>query len=604
MPLESSMGDFLLDTRVPQLRRMTQAGAFLRFLPDMHVYVFDYPELGLVLTSADDPQLWGPYLAGDRSLLVALNGRISLDEKQWNAASKLPGSGGLACKYIASQYALGGISAVENLSGNFVAVIFDRSARKLFVVTDRWGFFPAFKSIADAAQTVLASHPDALADALGQSSDWDTTSFAEFILAGKLSAPFTYYDRIRALPAGSTTEFAWAGEVADVGTRNYFKPSFRPEPAEHLHDLACAFADAFRKGVQNRTLPLLGRSAVALSGGLDSRTILCAAGQQPSLVSFCSFDQENLESHLARMVARELGVEFLALKRPFDYYADHAELGSRISGGMGCIASNHFLGFRGQLKQLGVSNLLTGCYCDYVFKGLALNTACNPWTTRETLAPLRHEYYAPHFDAPTSLAKTVGARLDQLYPLENGNGDRLLRLEQARIFPLSYEADNAERMIPQRVMGWYLPIAENDLMDIYLRMPLSMKLNRALFVPMVKQVCGERLSRIPDANTGAEVGAPWLKEAVHCHLRTMKKAVAKIRRTMATVESWPNWSYYVRNSPRIRELWERPNPIAADIFHQVLGPRYSRRISHYGGRELYLFLQLFTLKLWLDQRCS
>jgi asparagine synthase (glutamine-hydrolysing) len=601
------MGDFLLDLRASEERAPGKAAEFLKFYPDMRVDRLEYPEFTLLVSSADNAQTWGPYSAPDGSLFAALCGRIALDQIQWDEAAKMEGPGGLASKFICKSYVQGGVAAIEGLSGNFVILLFDRLALKLFVVTDRWGLFPAFKLHAGAARLVYASHPDALADAVGESRNWDLTSFAEFILTGKLSAPFTYYRNIKALPVASTTtlSFTRSREVAEQ-TRQYFQFEFRPHPERKLDELAEQFAAAFRKAVAKRTLPVLGRSAVALSGGLDSRTVLCSAPNRQALTTFTCYDVENREFRIAQSIAREAGVEFVPLKRGFDYYGDQAASGVRISAGMGCIASNHFLGFRDKLRELGADNLLTGCYCDYLFKGLALNKRVNKWTTTESLDSFDFSYYFGHFNSNTNLGAAVRRRLEDIFPSELHRYDSesaVLAVERRRMFPLCYEEDNAERTIPQRTMGWYVPIAENDLMEIILNMSCSMKLNRRLFARMVEKVCGGTLSHIPDANTGAPVNASALREALHVHLGRVEALYRKLLPSNATGGSWLNWNFYANQSRVIQDLWSSPCPAAREVFEMVLGKDgFQPDIRAYEGRRIYLFLQLFTLKLWFDQR--
>jgi len=602
------MGDFLLDLREGGERDLDQAENFLKFFPDMRTTRFEYPEFGLVLSSADNPEIWSPYISPDGAMLVALCGRIALEPRQWEQATKTCGPGGLACKFICQSYVEQGANGIENLSGNFVILLFDRSAGKLLIVTDRWGLVPAFRFHAGGGRPAYSSHPDALAAAVGENRNWDLTSFAEFILAGRLSAPFTYYRNIRALPvAGATTVVFRSGREFSEDTRCYFKFVSQPQPEEKLEPLAEEFAVAFRSAVAKRTSPLLGRSAVALSGGLDSRTVLCSAPGRENVVAFTCYDEENREFRIARSIAQAANVELIPLRRGFDYYGSSAALGVKISAGMGCIASNHFLGFREKFRELQFDNLLTGCYCDYLFKGLALNRRVNRWTTRESLADFDFAYYCGHFTAGTELAAAVRRRLEDGFPQELRRYDSqpaVLGVEQRRIFPLCYEEDNAERTIPQRVMGWYVPIADNDLMEIIMKMSCPMKLNRRLFARMVEKVCGPRISRIPDANTGSPVNSPPLLEALHSHLGKIEALCRKITPTNATAGSWINWSHYARQSRVVQALWSSPNSDALEVFRLVLGKDgFKPEIAAYSGRRIYLFLQLFTLKLWFDQRC-
>ena len=601
------MGDFLLDLRKAEERRLNQAAAFLRFYPDMRVEVFEHPGFALSLTSADDPKLWGPYAPPDGSLLAALCGRIALDQKQWDEAAKVEGPGGLACKFIYKTYLQVGLGGIEGLSGNFVVVLYDRSARRLFVVTDRWGLLPAFRFDRGGRHRVYCSHPDALADAVGESRNWNPTSFAEFILTGRLSAPYTYYQQIRALPVASTVSISLGANPEPVEeTRSYFQFDAQPQPEDKLDELAEQFAAAFKQAAAKRTLPLLGQSAIGLSGGLDSRTILCACPNREDVLAFSLYDEETPEFRIARAIADEAGVKFIPLKRTFDYYADHAALGVKISAGMGCIASNHFLGFRRQLQDLGINNLLTGCYCDYLFKGLALNKRVNRLTIRERLGRYDFSYYAAHFRSDTESGSAVRQRLEELFPSDLRRYDStraVLGVEQRRLFPLCYEEDNAERTIPQRTMGWYVPIADNELMEVHLKMSCAMKLNRRLFGRMVERVCGEKISELPDANTGAPVNASRFRQALSGHLRRLEEVYRKLLSSNSATGSWVNWAFYINHSKKVRALWESANADAEVVFRQVLGKdEFSKDIATYRGRRLGIFLQLLTLKLWFDQR--
>jgi len=67
--------------------------------------------------------------------------------------------------------------------------------------------------------------------------------------------------------------------------------------------------------------------------------------------------------------------------------------------------------------------------------------------------------------------------------------------------------------------------------------------------------------------------------------------------------SWPNWKSYVARSPKLEALWKRSNPDAMDFFRRAFGPVHVEpHASAYTGDRAFLFVQLLTLKLWMDQR--
>jgi asparagine synthase (glutamine-hydrolysing) len=603
------MGDFLIDFREPSRRRAGEAGAFLRFFPDMAVTRVEEAAFSLVHTSAEDPVLWAPARSADQGVFAAATGRIALDEPEWEAARRLPGEGGVAARRIIQAYQQGGADAVGQLNGHFTIVIFDRLASRVEIITDRWGLAPCFRHEAEAAP-VLSSHPDALAEATGEGRDFDQTSLAEFALTSRVSAPFSYYRRIHSLPVASvlTVDAVDAGDGVPrcQPLRSYFAFQYDPQPVEKTEEVAEELAEALRRAAFRRSLPMFGRTALALSGGLDSRTLLCATPRPGDVLTFCCHDVENEEFRIARGIAEVVGAEFLPLRRSPEFYAENAWQGVKISGGMGSLASNHFLGFREELRGLGVGSLLTGCYWDYLFKGLGFNKQVNRWTTMESAGPFGFSYYARHDGSPTQLAAAVRQRLEHEFPaaLRTSRSEATLaEIEHRRLFPLFYEEDNISRSVPQRVLPWYIPFADNAVMTARLKMGSAMKLNRRVMIQVTQRVCGPRVTGIPDANTGVKIGAPVWQEAMSSHVKRVRNRLGRLRATRATSGSWLNWGYYIGHSPALRELWETPVPEAETLFDAILGPdRWHRDPDAYSGSSVALFLRLLTLKIWLSQR--
>jgi asparagine synthase (glutamine-hydrolysing) len=608
------MGDFLLDFRSVELRRPSaaQAATLLKFCGDTWVKTLERDAFSLVLTRVDEPELWAPFehrsAAGD--ILVALAGRIALDEPQWDAAKKIAGEGGLACKAIFDLYRTGGVAALGSLGGNFVAFIHDASTQKFHFVTDRCGMYLAYGKVNFEKTLVFGSHPDVLAAALGESRQWDMASLAEFLMTSRLSFPQTYYQNIRALDPGCIYSIKLPhGQASFESKQCYFRFDFQADPNANVNDLAEQLAAAFRKAVQRRTLPIFGPVGVGLSGGLDSRAILSSADPRTPLRAFSLFDEENAEFRTARAIAASCDVEMIPIRRDFDHYGNSAELGVRISGGTGCITCNHFLAVREQLRGLGLRNILTGCYCDYLFKGLALNRTERRITRSDALAGFQFEFYDPYHRLETQYREQVMNRLKAQFP--ESTRPQLtdldwLEVERKRSFPLAYEQDLAQRVIPQRVMPWYVPIADNDLVAAYLKIPPRHKLNASVFKKMLPSVCPPKVCRVPDSNTGAPVNASWPSYAFHrCSSALRNRIGEKLFSRMATTGSWPNWRHYVCRSKVIESLWNRPNPTAKGVFTEILGhDPFRKSIAEHATSDLVLFQRLFTQKIWLDQQAG
>lgn len=602
------MGDFYLDLRAAEERCVAFAADSLRHFADLEVVSFEEPRYSLVVTRCDDLELWGPYRSPEHGVTVALAGRVALEAAEWAAARQVPGPGGLACKAVCRLYREQGRAALQRLNGSFTIILHDAGRGELLVVTDRCGAAPAFQAAESGRQPVFSSHPDLLAAALNASEDLDLTSLTEFLSSGKVSFPYTYYRPVRSLPHATVVTVNLAGDGPPVvGQQRYFEFAYQPRNEDSAAGLAAELGHGFQAAMRRRTLPLLGRPVVALSGGLDSRTILRSIPAGPPVTTICFFDQENAEAGIARRIAAASGATFVPLERKFEHYGDSAAAGVRISGGMASLASNHFLGFRDRLRELEAGSLLTGCYCDYLFKGLALNRRVHPLWRTERLAPFGPEWYRPYFPATGTSAGALAERWDEIYPpplRAPADDAAYFQLEVRRMFPLAYEPDHTQRMIPQRVMPWYVPVVDQELIDVYLRLPVRLKLNATLFARMVEGVCGPEVAAIPDSNTWAPVNASRPRVLFELYRRALLgRLQARVKPSMATTGSWPNWSFYVAHSQVLRRLWSPTEATPRGLLTQLAGfDPFAQPPEYWLGGRLELFLRLLTLKIWLEVR--
>jgi asparagine synthase (glutamine-hydrolysing) len=599
------MGDFFLDFRPPAERRASLAAEMLRFMAYTQVSVIEDPGFSLAVSNTEDPAPWGHYRSPE-GILVAFAGRVALDEAQWQAAESLRGPGGLAAKALFLIYRMRALAGIQEVSGNCALFVSDPASDAFHIIADPAGAFPVFEVDAPG-KPVFSSHPDVLARATGEQGSLDEVSLAEFLLTSTVTPPFTYYRRIRFMEPGTVTTLHLASGQGNLTktSRRYFDMSFQSNGTADEDDLSDELAQAIRISVRRRTLPRLGRTAVALSGGLDSRAILACIENKDTTFAFTCFNEPNRELSVAQEIAGALQVRFLPWQRELDYYGNNAELGVRISGGMGTFANNHFLGVVDRLRKEGAQNLLTGCYCDYLFKALPLNRRTHWLTGREHLAPFSHEFYFSHHLRPTPFASQLRERWESRVPAEFQHDDSdaaLFQIEARRTFPLCYEGDNQQRVVPQRVTGWYLPMADRGIMDVYRKIPARFKLNRSIYSKAVRKLCRGPLDRIPDANTGTTVGASAATECLSAHWLRARRKLARTRQTISTDGSWPDWDYYVRHSPKLQALWQHPNAQATDFFRHSLGPDAVRpQVADYQGRDTFFLVSLLSLKLWFEQ---
>jgi asparagine synthetase B (glutamine-hydrolysing) len=600
------MSDLYLDFRNKDVRNASSVAESMRYYDDIQVRTIEFDNFSLVQSFADDPSIWGPYESPDRKVVVALAGRVAFEDEEWDAAEKVGGDGGLACKRLYSIYQAMGINGLYDLNGSFVVFIYDRSIGNAYIILDRCGMFPFFSVNTEDDNRIFASHADLLAKVVDSPCKWDMTSMAEFLITGKVMFPNSYYRNIKALESGCCYTIEVSGHsFSAIAKKRYFYFKFNTDHSMTKTALAEELAKAFKKAVRRRTDYRFGQSAVSLSGGLDSRALLLSSDRGSDLWAFCFYDEENLEFNVAREVALAAGAKFIPLKRDKEYYGDSIEMGVKISGGTGNIFNNHYLGFRHRIKSLGIDNILAGFYCDRLFKGYVLNKKVSRFLRIEKLVDFQYESNQRFIWPKTEYAEQVQNRLNEAYSIEmrsDSSDQGKLKIEQKRIFPLYSESENPTTIIPQRVMGWFLPSVDNDILNVYLKTPAAFKLHPSMYSQMVEMVCGKAVSDIRNANTGTRVNPSRLNLVVSSYKRAMQRRIYKLSGTIATDESWPNWLQYVYNSKKIESLWMRDRNKTQDMFSQILGVNpYAKNIQEFRGTNLDLFMRLLTLKIWFEQ---
>ena len=218
---------------------------------------------------------------------------------------------------------------LKEVDGKFCAAIWDRRHQKLVLVTDKFGLKPIYYT-EDPARLIFASEIKGVLCDPHVSRNQNTRGLAQFFSLGHFWNNDTFYDAISVVPAATMAEYdLTSGQLAfECYWRMAPDPSLkhlsREEWIERIDGRLKSSVDA-----QTQNTEHLG---IALSGGLDARTILgltdhnqvemtCySMGMEGSLdvrssqrlaalagypYHFCTLDENflgNYSQHLERMV--------------------------------------------------------------------------------------------------------------------------------------------------------------------------------------------------------------------------------------------------------------------------------------------------------------
>lgn len=600
----------------------TAVASGLAFAPTTSAVSFREDAVAGVVTRVDALAHWGPAYDPASGVRVILGGRVALEAETWRAAADLPYEGGAAAKAVLAAWLERGERIALGLNGAFAVAVVDPRDRRLHLFTDRIGMFPVF--VATTGPLRLCTHPDVLADALaraGQPPTLDRTTVAELLATARGVHPYTYYREIRQLDAGTHHTWRLDRPEATPDRREYWYPAYRdtPPPRRYQPELIEELADAYRAAVRRRTYDFLGRPAVLLSGGADSRGVLFGLEDPSRAACITFYGEENAELATARAIARAAGAEHHALQREPEHYGLGAPETVRISGAMFSANHGHQTRLLDRMRGLGIGVLLSGCYADCLFKGWAYNAQArrvfgHPIRHLKRLRPYSYEFN-PNFKS-YSLRPEWQAELQARFDQEMAGIDTdryeetALLVEERRVRPVIRVPAVAFQLINWRSLPCDMVFADSGLLDLFGRMSPESKLSGLVFKQAVARICGAEAARIRDNNDGTRLDRGAVLKTVDFVASALGRRARRLvagngSRSPTGLShggSWINQDWYVAHSRVLLELWSSPRPAERELFADLLGedpwstdlPAWSRRPT--------LFFQILTARLWLNQR--
>jgi asparagine synthase (glutamine-hydrolysing) len=317
-------------------------------------------------------------------------------------------------------YRRDGVAMVEKLRGMFAFALWDAHTRSLFLARDPHGIKPLY--YADDGHTFrFASQVAALKAGGNVDLTPDAGGAVGFLLWGSVPEPFTLYQGIRSLPAGSTLQVTQMGRG-------------RPKRYWHLSSVmqrAALQADAIPRGEERDYLRaqlldsvqahLLADVPVGafLSAGLDSSTLVGLAREATSAplqtltLSFDDFQNTpNDECPMAADIARHLDVThhciILAageLDRELDRF--FAAMDQPTVDGINTWLVSHAarqIGLKVALSGLGGDELLGGYASFQQVPNLMAQAQASPWRHFAPSYRFMHSRLGDWFKWPASNA--------------------------------------------------------------------------------------------------------------------------------------------------------------------------------------------------------
>ena len=509
---------------------------------------------------------WNSYFDSENNIQILILGRPVIEVVDWmkfdgfeeNFISKI-----LIKKYIG----LNIYDFCNQLNGAFSVLIIDYKLNKVTTINDKLGIYPIYIYGIDNLQSFqFSSNFTTLVNNIKEKINIDRVSIAEFLKKGFIYHPNTFYKEIKTLDSGSYSILDF--DKKEIIIKNYFKVNAKP--VYDFDYLVNKLSKALLKSIERRTVKSFGKKAVFLSGGTDSRMIITNSSDA-NIDAITLYNEENHEIKVTKNIAKLLNVKHQLIKRDKDYYFDSFDSSIKINGGRSLPTDDHFLNLKNDGRIKKYDTILTGCYADWMFKGIALDRKQISFLIfKLPLYKLRnfsYNFFSKRTLLKQKYEKMIRDREDRIFLDKNSH----INNEISRIFPLFQEETSATRSTLQQLFPWDSIFSDNEVIEAYNQIPVEYKINSEVYDKAVSKIL-KKVKNIPHANKRHKIGLNKYLGATFYTISIIKNKILKLIRIKKTNPiagegSWISFKEYAK-SKNIIKLWEEIQDLK--LFREML----------------------------------
>ena len=473
---------------------------------------------------------WDSYLDKENNIQLIILGRPIIEVSDWKSYDNYEEN--FITKFLIKKYIELDIDAFCNqLNGAFSILVVDYKHNRLSIISDKFGIYPIYTFGDTKLNTFqFSSNFKNLEDNISDKLKIDTVSVAEFLKKGFIYHPNTYYNEIKTLDNGIYC-------ILDFDRKTITKKKYYKIKAKPINDF-------------NYLVDFL-------SGGTDSRMIL-ANTVDKNIDAVTLYNEDNYEIDTTKNIAKLLKVNHKLIKRDIDYYFNSFNSSLKINGSRSLPTDDHFLNLRADERIAKYDTILTGCYADWLFKGIALDrvqlSIFSNKLPLHKLKPFNYNFFSKRSLLKNEYEKMIKNREDQIFLNKKSHIDN----EIARLFPLFQEETSATRLTLQQLFPWDSIFSDNDVLEVYLQIPAKYKINSEVYDKAVSLILN-KVKNIPHANKRHKIGINKYYGALLYTFSIIMNKVLKLIKikkinSVTGDGSWINHKEYAK-SQNIRTLW-------------------------------------------------
>ena len=460
------------------------------------------------------------------------------------------------------------LEGLGEINGEFLILKINTKNSDLVIVNDRFTSIPFFYFHDESSRQFIAStYFTSIWNILGDNGkqNIDEEALFEFLWLQRILGTKTYLRNVLYLQDASALALKdWKLSIHRYWDRNYTKTTSKLKENAHL------LAELVKKSVKRKSSDAK-RFGHFLSGGMDSRTVLCAFDSPPTC--FTTAITRNREFQRAAEIAEAKGAKHIGLQLAADHYGEIYRHSTKVVGGMYNYDHGLFYGFNDAVCE-HADVCFHGHGFDYMFQGMYIPkegfklAGRNLYANRLKKLP---DDLAEYFIRNVSY-RVKGANI--LKYIKKRERDRLMEFLKAEVETiLAHGKDLSESpndlweyltfhhisrhysypnhasiatFVEQRTISF-----DNDIFDFYLSLPVEHRLNGKIEKLCLK-ILNPQIAEIWSANTEFPVTAScWTQTAYQLTGALKRRIIPEPRKPEWMERTWPDRTNALRNQPRL-----------------------------------------------------
>lgn len=471
------MSDFIYSKNTIEKGKLTEAIQQIYFEDKPSVTEF-HGDWGSLAVSSNLYNGFQPYETKE-NIFVVIGGPVLCFKDNYFLKKE---SGDIGTKAIYDRWFEGKINWHSDLSGPFVIFTINKKTQEINLVTDMMSFIPVFM-YKDLTNTIISTHVDVLAKVSEQLEEIDLVSFADFVLHGVITFPFTLYKNIYQInPASIYCIDQHSNSIQNI---YYWEPK-----EEYKYKTINEAAIELRKSLKsyvNSITENVNSIAQFISGVEDPRTLSALLQDKPR-DAFIFLDNMNREGVVAKKAATTYGARFHVKTRTKMHYVDILPASSRLVGSGAQYFHAHTYKFHKSCKLNEYSAVFGGLFADALLKGARVKKRRGA-SRFEFIPDIKRKNYSAgnlknNLFTEAILKELTNRRQSHL------NYVRKFRVSSAdewfELWPSSMNMNIANIHVNRRLFRSYEPFMSNAIVKLSATVPQNWKLNRRLFHRAVK----------------------------------------------------------------------------------------------------------------------